>query len=1037
MSASLLSTSEERSSNNDSLLPMQKVAPAKRARKKRRPKIADASSNVLSIKNPIPSPLAEESVAVPKKRRAKVKSFVPSPFQPSDIIEADSITPIERPSQTPELNTPKKTKAKARTPKTREKAKPKKSAPKTRANGKKTTRQQSARSEKSPLGRELTGLVVFGATLLMALALVSYSAKDPGFGVSGHGNEVNNWVGVLGAYMADGLTLLLGLMAFALPLLLGAYASTFFRTLPFRLSARNLLGAALLVSGFVIMLHVVLGGRELLPFPAGGLLGAVIGGHLQSVLAPVGTFVIGLLMGAMGIMLLRRLSITEQVEQTQSFVKNVWMHAFDGAQVWREKRRMLWAERDELIAELEAEDQGPSKESLEEERKEKVELLAKEKAKALLKKEQQRARQARNEPAWTQLPQEVKEAREQEAEAREKAAARAKKSSKKSSLNDTINELTVDGKVVGLSTPPLSAALKVDANVSAALAKVAAAALEEKVSPELSPSVKVSAEAVKSVKKTSAKKIANDDKTDEDQNPGLKIVERDDEQAAKEIAAAKDVAVVPEKTDFQLPPLKLLDYDAPERVAVDPERLQLFADKLCQKFADFGIAGKVREVRPGPVCTTYEFVPAPGIKVSRIAALADDIAMAMEAVHVRIVAPIPGKGAVGIEIPNERRETVFLKEIVADPSFREANGKLVMALGKDIEGKPYSANLAGMPHVLISGTTGSGKSVSVNGMICSILYRARPDEVKFMMIDPKMLELSIYEGIPHLLLPPITDSKKASNALRWAVDEMERRYQALSDMGVRDLESFNERVVTAVDGKGPEGRALPKKPDGSDYEKFPYIVIVVDEYADLLAVAGKEVEGHVMRLAQKARAAGIHVMLATQRPSVDVITGVIKANFPVRMGFRLASNHDSKTIVNRPGAERLLGKGDMLIMPAGTSNLTRVHGAYISEKELHRVVDFLKEQGTPDYNMDILKAPESEGGGAGGDSDGDRDAKWDEAIAVVARGQRCSTSWLQRQLGIGYNRSARIVEMMEREGLIGPQLNSKGDRDIHIPSLED
>jgi S-DNA-T family DNA segregation ATPase FtsK/SpoIIIE len=463
-------------------------------------------------------------------------------------------------------------------------------------------------------------------------------------------------------------------------------------------------------------------------------------------------------------------------------------------------------------------------------------------------------------------------------------------------------------------------------------------------------------------------------------------------------------------------------------------KMRAQADKLIAKFKDFGIDGRIREIRPGPVCTTYELVPAPGIKVSKIAALADDIAMAMEAVQVRIVAPIPGKGAVGIEIPNEKRETVYMKEIIADPAFKKIDHKLMMALGKDIEGRAYYANLADMPHVLISGTTGSGKSVSVNAMICSMLYRASPDDVRFIMIDPKMLELSIYEGIPHLLVPPIIDSKKAAAALRWAVQEMERRYQLMSELGVRDMAGFNTKVQDAIDGKDDAAKkTLTEALKGKPIEKFPYIVIVVDEYADLLAVAGKDVEGYVMRLAQKARAAGLHVMLATQRPSVDVITGVIKANFPVRMGFRLASNHDSKTIINRPGAEKLLGRGDMLFMPPGTSNVTRVHGAFISEKELHRVVEYLKEQRKPQYNMDILTAAAEEEEGGGGDVvDEPKDSRYDEALAVVARTKKCSTSWLQRMMNLGYQRAARIVDRMERDGHVGPALNAKGDREIYV-----
>lgn len=506
---------------------------------------------------------------------------------------------------------------------------------------------------------------------------------------------------------------------------------------------------------------------------------------------------------------------------------------------------------------------------------------------------------------------------------------------------------------------------------------------------------------------------------------GIHIIERDRE---KELCAIKLAEKDNKKKDviFNLPPLKLLDFDTPPPNYVDPNHFKQEAERLQRAFLQFGIEGKIREIRPGPVVTNYEFVPAPGIKLSRIAALSDDIAMAMSAVHVRIVTPIPGKGAVGIEVPNEKRETVFLKEIVADEHYRAQPHKLCMAIGKDVEGTPYFMNLADMPHVLIAGTTGSGKSVSVNAMICSILYRATPAEVRFLMIDPKMLELSIYNGIPHLLLPPIIDAKKAANALKWAVKEMDQRYALMKEAAVRDISTYNEKI------KNFPLEQL-KEPDGRKHEHLPFIVIVVDEYADLLAVAGKEVESYIMRLAQKARAAGIHVMLATQRPSVDVITGVIKANFPVRMGFRLASNHDSKTIINKTGAEKLLGKGDVLIMPPGTSDVFRIHGAFISEKELVRVVDFLREQQRPEYHEEIANFEENSGseGGEGLDKN-EADEKFTDAVAIVREYNKCSTSFLQRHLCIGYNRAARIVEHMEKVGIVGPVLNAKGEREIFL-----
>ena len=504
----------------------------------------------------------------------------------------------------------------------------------------------------------------------------------------------------------------------------------------------------------------------------------------------------------------------------------------------------------------------------------------------------------------------------------------------------------------------------------------------------------------------------------------IAIIQRDRDLSLSALKKAEAEGGLPKSFSFELPPIKLLDYDAPSVTPVDQQQLKQQAEKLKRAFLQFGIEGTIREIRPGPVVTNFEFVPAPGIKLSRISALADDIAMAMFATQVRIVTPIPGKGAVGIEVPNARRETVYLKEIVADENYRKEPHKLSMAVGKDVEGTPYFINLADMPHVLIAGTTGSGKSVSVNAMICSILYRATPRDVRFLMIDPKMLELSIYNGIPHLLLPPIIDSKKAGNALRWVVKEMDQRYGLMKEAGVRDITNYNIKINAAdlQDLKPVEGRA---------HEHLPYLVIVIDEYADLLAIAGKEVEGYIMRLAQKARACGIHVMLATQRPSVDVITGVIKANFPVRMGFRLASSHDSKTIINKTGAEKLLGRGDLLIMPPGSSEVFRVHGAYVSEKELARVVKFWQEQKSPEYHEEIADFEETASAESSETSDkAALDEKFEEALAIVRQYNKCSTSFLQRQLAIGYNRSARIVEHMEKVGLVGPVLNARGEREI-------
>jgi S-DNA-T family DNA segregation ATPase FtsK/SpoIIIE len=908
----------------------------------------------------------------------------------------------------------------------KKKAAAKKKAP-AKGRGKRTPtphRSKPPQRARAPLARELVGIGLFAFALLTLLSLLSYDAADPGFGVSGAG-DVHNWIGPFGAYLADGFTLTLGLGAFLMPGLLVAGGWLCFRPVLGRPAINQVGGAILAAVSVAVFLDVVIGRHSGLDYPAGGLIGALIAGKLVSLVAPLGTGILSVAGVFVGANLIINRPLGHTVSDVARLGRLLLRYAREELAIWMEKQRLLKEERERLMQDL-LEEEERFRQEQEAAKGEEAEERIGAKAEARAKREMADAeKRAQEEAAAAALAAvEAEEAAKKAAE--EAARLEAEKPVIISNpgggadpawalvqdtepgapvlpLDQAISDPVVDGKNLALSN--LGAAPLVDAPHSAPQGNQAA----------------------------KAKGGPNDTQPDGPASgEDFRIVEVDEDDAAKKVAEAEQEEVN-EFENYELPPLKLLDYDAPERKPVDPAKLHSQAQTLLSKFRDFGIDGKVREVRPGPVCTTYEFVPAPGIKVSKIAALSDDIAMAMEAVHVRIVAPIPGKGAVGIEIPNETRETVYLKEIVADPGFRKSGSKLQMALGKTIEGKPFTADLAGMPHVLISGTTGSGKSVSVNGMICSILYRATPEEVKFLMIDPKMLELSIYEGIPHLLLPPITDSKKAAVALRWAVDEMERRYQAMSEMGVRDLEGFNEMVTAIKDGEVEKD--LPKQPDGKEYGKLPYIVVVVDEYADLLAIAGKDVEGYIMRLAQKARAAGIHVMLATQRPSVDVITGVIKANFPVRMGFRLASSHDSKTIVNRPGAEKLLGRGDMLMMPAGTSNLTRVHGAFISEKELHRVVEFLKEQAKPQYDETILISPEEDD--AGGIADEEKDAKWEDAIRVVARGRKCSTSWLQRQLGIGYNRAARIVEMMEREGLVGPQISAKGYREIHLPPPDD
>ncbi|NTJ66228.1 DNA translocase FtsK [Agrobacterium rhizogenes] len=502
---------------------------------------------------------------------------------------------------------------------------------------------------------------------------------------------------------------------------------------------------------------------------------------------------------------------------------------------------------------------------------------------------------------------------------------------------------------------------------------------------------------------------------------------------------------------FQLPAVHLLA--EPKAVARDAtlsaDALEQNARMLEGVLEDFGVKGEIIHVRPGPVVTLYELEPAPGIKSSRVIGLADDIARSMSAIAAR-VAVVPGRNAIGIELPNSTRETVYLRELVASRDFETSKAKLAMSLGKTIGGEPVIADLAKMPHLLVAGTTGSGKSVAINTMILSLLYRMTPEQCRLIMIDPKMLELSVYDGIPHLLSPVVTDPKKAVVALKWTVREMEERYKKMSKIGVRNIDGFNTRVEQAV----AKGEAISRtvqtgfdrqtgeaiyETEEFDLKPMPYIVVIIDEMADLMMVAGKDIEGAVQRLAQMARAAGIHVIMATQRPSVDVITGTIKANFPTRISFQVTSKIDSRTILGEQGAEQLLGMGDMLYM-AGGGRIQRVHGPFVSDGEVEDIVAYLKTQGAPQY-LDAITADDDEddedGRGPAGTSNlSDSEDPYDQAVAIVLRDGKASTSYIQRRLGIGYNRAASLIERMEQEGLIGPA-NHAGKREILVPTEAD
>lgn len=491
--------------------------------------------------------------------------------------------------------------------------------------------------------------------------------------------------------------------------------------------------------------------------------------------------------------------------------------------------------------------------------------------------------------------------------------------------------------------------------------------------------------------------------------------------------------------DSGLPPLGLLDDAPPAQETVSVETLEFTSRLIEKKLSDFGVEAKVVAAYPGPVVTRYEIEPATGVKGSQIVNLARDLARSLSLTSIRVVETIPGKNYMALELPNPKRQIVRLTEIVGSKVYGDSPSALTVALGKDIAGKPVIADLAKMPHLLVAGTTGSGKSVGINATILSLLYKSDPADVRLILIDPKMLEMSVYEGIPHLLAPVVTDMRQAGHALNWAVNEMERRYKLMSKLGVRNLAGYNTKILEAAKREEHIPNPFSIMPDNPEpLEKLPTIVIIIDELADLMMVVGKKVEELIARIAQKARAAGIHLILATQRPSVDVITGLIKANIPTRMAFQVSSKIDSRTILDQMGAETLLGMGDMLYMPPGTGLPVRVHGAFVSDDEVHRVVNYLKEQGEPNYIDGILEGGTlEEGGGAdgvvAGEGGGESDAMYDQAVQVVLKNRKASISLVQRHLRIGYNRAARLIEQMEQNGMVSP-MQSNGNRDILVPT---
>ena len=833
--------------------------------------------------------------------------------------------------------------------------------------------------------REVLGIFAAALTALTVLSLLSYDAQA----TSG------NWIGSFGYALANLLTVAFGVATWIIPFELAAFTSRLFAHRPSPLGFANV--AAMLVIVFVGCALIHLGFPEARVFGgqlAGGHFGEVFGELLRSLFGFAGAFVVGVSVLLITLVLRTTVSVTGLTYRSVSAIWRRFLSSFnrakDGlggiASAWREAKELERLEREG----------GKRRKPSARNRKKKVD----EQLELELAYEEQEEEEEQDDDA-------LDEADEEEDDDEDLFDEEDEEDDE--TIYDVENE--VDDEELEEARPAARARPRGGRTVDGDPTIVAP-------SPEaLSRPVR----------------------------------ERPPEQQAE--ARSKP---------FQLPATSLLEPVIASDFHIDKAQLKQNAAKLVEKLEAYGVTGRVDEIHPGPVVTMYEFEPKSGTKISKIAGLSDDLAMSLAAQKVRIVAPIPGKARVGFELPNAQRQTVSLRQIVEDERWEKQTGPLPIALGKDIAGQPVYADLSKMPHLLVAGATGAGKSVGLNVMLTSLLFKRSPEEVRLLMIDPKMVELAVYDGIPHMLLPVVTDMKKASLALRWAVDEMERRYQLFAEAGARNVTTYNQRVDKVLSGEmsaeklwpsragkvksyGPGGEEMWLLPDGDEEpdelptpERLPYVVLVVDEFADLMMVAAKDVEAAIARLAQKARAAGIHVILATQRPSVDVITGMIKANFPARIAFKVSQREDSKTILGRQGAEHLLGMGDMLMIPPGASDLKRVHSAYISEDEVTALCDFLRTQGKPVYDESILRPRDDEDGGidTGPLTSRSDDPLYDRSVAIVAQAGYCSISHLQRQLGIGYNKAAKLVERMEKEGVVGPASGKAGGRrDVLIQSF--
>jgi S-DNA-T family DNA segregation ATPase FtsK/SpoIIIE len=860
-------------------------------------------------------------------------------------------------------------------------------------------------SQEKHLFSEAASIFVFALCIFSLFSLLTYNSTDPSFFSNSHGIPLNS-CGRIGAYLSSALLQWFGLGSFLVPAALVFIATTIHK----REGSIKVVGTlgGMTVAVMALTVFVTLqwtywpySGTLML---TGGAFGAWVAQLLLKELNPLGSSITTLLVFCLALAMSTPVSVAKWGARTLAWLSSM---------IWRllKLSATFLAYSGGVIAMKTVKFTGDSLQQLYE---------------AALRAAKERAAAAK-----------IAAQQRKEDEARElKAIAETEKENKKaaqrSATDAEIVQLpAVEGELVDADT-------EVDAIDVAALKAATTTTSQAGEAPNVLPELEAAAAQAALLAKPQGNLFDN----------GPVILPREhtgatEDSEGKPTLGTKMVnkisKLAKKRGQWKIPTAEFLRKPPKIESQVDKEKLVANSKILEQKFADFGIDGQVTAVRPGPVITLYEFKPGPGIKVSRIASLADDLSMALSAQSVRILAPLPGKSVVGIEIPSDVRETVFMREFISNPDFNSDKHNIPIAMGKDIAGQTYISDLARMPHLLCAGQTGSGKSVFMNGLICSLLYRFTPDELRMILVDPKYIEFRAYQDIPHLLLPVVDDAKHASTALKWAVREMERRYRILAKIGAKNLASFNQKVgemgadVVRDLLFAEENQEGATPSSGSDWieafepdeggsprvGKLPYIVIIIDELADLMMIAKKEVEISIARIAQKARAAGIHLVIATQRPSTDIITGLIKANLPSRVSFQLASFIDSRTILDRPGAERLLGHGDMLFIPPGVSQTVRLHGAYVDDEEISKITAFLKDQGEPAYRDEILLADDEEDG-EDGDMEEDADELFEDAVNLVRNSGHASASFLQRHLKVGYNRAARMIETMESRGIVGP-----------------